>query len=65
MRSKWGDDVIAYQIYPGDPTATFGELMFRNAGDNWATDMLRDGMMSVILRGQALNDLQSFRPCVV
>lgn len=64
-RSKYGDDVIAHQIFPGEPVATFGELNVRNGGDNWAKAMLRDAMMPSVLRGRVENDLASYRPCVL
>ncbi len=65
MRSKFGDDVMSHAIFPGESVGTFGDLNVRNGGDNWNLDMLRDAMMAPILRGQAENDLSSYRPAVV
>jgi hypothetical protein len=64
-RGKYGDDTIEYQLFPGEPVGTFGKINFRNGGDNWAKDMLRDALVAPLLRGQSENDLSSYRPCVV
>jgi uncharacterized repeat protein (TIGR02543 family) len=65
MRGKYGDDVINYPVFPGEPFGTYGKLNIRNGGDTWTTDMLRDAMMSPILRGQAQTDPTGYRPTVV
>ena len=65
MGSKYGDDVISHQIFPGEAVGTFGELNIRNGGDNWNLDMLRDAVMAPVMRGQTENDLSSYRPAVV
>ncbi len=65
LRGKYGDDLIAHQIFPGEAVGAFGKLNVRNGGDNWALDMLRDAMMAPIMRGQTENDLSSYRPAVV
>lgn len=64
MRGKFGDDTINYQVFPGDPEGTFGDLNVRNGGDNWPNAMLRDAMMAPVMQGQTENDIYSYQPCV-
>lgn len=65
MRSKYGDDTINYQMFPGQPYATFGELMLRNGGDDWAGTLLRDALMPSILEGRTESGLYTYRPSIM
>ncbi len=65
LRSKYGADLIDYQVFPDERVGGFGQLVLRNGGDNWPTDMLRDAMTPSILRGQSPSDVQNYRPSVV
>ncbi len=65
LRDRYGDELIAYQIFPDEPVGFFGRLNLRNGGDNWDRDMLRDALMARLLRGRTENDLSSYRPGVV
>jgi len=65
MRSKYGDDLINYQMFPGEPVATFGEFSLRNGGDDWEETMLRDAMMPSILEEQMDAGLYSYRPSIL
>ncbi len=62
MRSKYGDDLINYQMFSEQPVATFGELNLRNGGDDWEDTMLRDAMMPSIFEGQVHAGLYTYRP---
>jgi hypothetical protein len=42
-----------------------GVLNFRNGGDNWEKDMLRDALTPDIMRGQMQNEVETYRPVVV
>ena len=65
MRGKYGDDLISYQMFPGQPVATFGEISFRNGGDDWEETLLRDAMMPFMLEDQVDAGLYTYRPCVM
>ncbi|MBN2163376.1 MAG: lamin tail domain-containing protein [Pontiellaceae bacterium] len=65
MRSKYGDDLINYQMFPGEPVAAFGEVNLRNGGDDWEETMLRDAMMPFVLKGQMDNALYTYRPSIM
>lgn len=65
LRGKYGDDVLSYQLFPGQPVADFGEFNLRNGGDDWEETLLRDAMMAPILEGQVDASLYSYRPCIL
>ena len=65
MRSKYGDDQINYQLFPGQPVATFGELYLRNGGDDWAGTLLRDALLIPMLEGRIEAESYSYRPSIV
>ncbi len=64
-RSKYGDDAIPYQVFPGEPSARVAELNLRNGGDDWEETLLRDAMMPAVLRGRMDAGLYSYRPSVL
>lgn len=65
MSGKYGDDLISYQIFPGENIGTFDAVGFRNGGDNWPNAMLRDPMAPFIVKGQMNNDAAFYRPVVL
>jgi hypothetical protein len=65
LRGKYGDDEIKYDLFPGSGIPLHTGLTLRDGGDNWATDMLRDGMWSFIAKGQMKADTSDFLPAVV
>ncbi len=65
MRSKYGDDLINYQMFPGEPVGTFGEFNLRNGGDGWEETMLRDAMMPYMLEGQMNAEFYTYRPSIM
>lgn len=62
MRSKYGDDLINYQVFTNQPVATFGEINLRNGGDDWEETLLRDAMIPSFVEGQMETSLYSYRP---
>lgn len=65
MRGKYGDDAVAHQLFPGLRLASFTRFNFRNGGDNWDDDMLRDALTPDIMRGQMRNEVEDYRPVVL
>lgn len=65
LRGKYGDDEIKYDLFPGSGIPLHTGLTLRDGGDNWATDMLRDGMWPFIAKGQMNADTSDFRAAVV
>ncbi len=65
LRSKYGDDLISYQMFPGQAVGTFDSLSLRNGGDDWEETLLRDAMMPSFLEGQVESELYSYRPSVL
>ena len=65
LRGKYGDDAVGYQLFPEERLASFSKFNFRNGGDNWDDDMLRDGLTPDLMRGQMNNEVESYRPVVL
>jgi hypothetical protein len=65
LRGKYGDDEIKYDVFPGSRIPLHTGLTLRDGGDNWATDMLRDGMWPFIAEGRMKVDTSDYRPSVV
>jgi uncharacterized repeat protein (TIGR02543 family) len=65
LRGKYGDDEIKYDLFPESGIPLHTGLTLRDGGDNWASDMLRDGMWPFIARGRMKADTSDFRPAVV
>ncbi|MDP8207745.1 MAG: CotH kinase family protein [Candidatus Electryonea clarkiae] len=64
-RNRYGFDEIQYQLFPSKTIGIFQRIVFRNGGDSWHKDMLRDGMTESILKGQMDNGVQAYSPCVI
>ncbi|MDA0814516.1 MAG: CotH kinase family protein, partial [Verrucomicrobia bacterium] len=65
LRGKYGNDAVGYHLFPEQRLATFSKFNFRNGGDNWEKDMLRDALTPDIMRGQMQNEVETYRPVVV
>ncbi|MSU35534.1 MAG: hypothetical protein EXS36_10550 [Pedosphaera sp.] len=65
LRSALGNDLIHYDLFPGSTLADHTFITFRNGGDNWATDMLRDALLPAIADGHLRIDAQGYRPILV
>lgn len=64
MRSEYGDDAIEYHLFDDKPIDAFHSIVLRNSGNDWNTSMIRDGMMSSLVRNLDI-DLQAYRPAVM
>ena len=65
MRGRYGDDAVTYQLFPEDRLASYTKFNFRNGGDNWDDDMLRDALTPDIMSGQMQNEVETYRPVVL
>ncbi|MBN2685541.1 MAG: CotH kinase family protein, partial [Pontiellaceae bacterium] len=65
MRSKYGDDLINYQLFPGQPVASFGEFYLRNGGDDWSGSLLRDALLIPMIEDRIEADSYSYRPSIM
>lgn len=65
LRGRYGDDAVAYQLFPELRLASFSKFNFRNGGDNWDDDMLRDALTPDLMSGQMQNEVETYRPVVV
>jgi hypothetical protein len=64
-RGKYGDDPVAYDIFPGTGLAHFESITLRNGGDDWDNCMLRDAMLPGIIGSQVALDASHYQPTVV
>lgn len=61
----YGESEIEYQVFDHLPFQAYKRLYLRNSGDDWPYTMIRDGMISSILRGEVSNSTQAYRPSVL
>lgn len=59
LRGKYGSESIDYQFFSDERTGKFGQIVFRNGGDNWPNAMLRDAMTPHILKWKSEDGIQS------
>tara|TARA_Y100001935_G_scaffold255673_1_gene271455 strand:+ start:5397 stop:10085 length:4689 start_codon:yes stop_codon:yes gene_type:complete len=64
-RGDYGESEIEYQVFDRLPYQAFKRLYLRNSGDDWPYTMIRDGMISSILRDEVSNSTQAYRPVVL
>lgn len=64
--SKYGKDIIDYQVFPDRKLNNFTELYLRNAGvpDNRLT-MFRDGLLQTLVFNKIDIDCQAYKPAVL
>lgn len=65
FRGKYGDSEIKYDLYPGWGNAVHKALTFRDGGDRWANEMLRDCMWPKLVQGHLQVETYDYRPSVV
>ena len=65
LRGKYGNDLLAHQLFEDERVGSISQFVLRNGGDNWDNAMIRDAMTPFLLRGQSPSDVQNYRPCVV
>ncbi len=64
FRSSYGDPVMEYPLFETKPIDEFRSLVLRNSGNDWNNSMIRDGMMTSLMKNLDI-DLQAYRPAVL
>ena len=65
LRGAYGDDNLAYDLFPGTGIPNHTSLTLRDGGDAWSMEMLRDGLWPFLQRGQMKVGVSDYRPSVV
>ena len=65
LRGAYGDDSLAYDLFPGTGIPNHTSLTLRDGGDAWSMEMLRDGLWSFLQRGRMRVGVSDYRPSVV
>lgn len=63
--SKWGDDQVDYDLFPGSGVGVHNAFALREGGDNWLGDMLRDAIFARLAAGRMALDTADYRPAEV
>ncbi len=63
-RDEFGSDRIRYPLFPSEPISSFKALILRNSGNDWASTMMRDVLMTGLTKGAEIG-IQAYRPVVV
>lgn len=61
----YGESNIEYPVFDHLPFQAYKRLYLRNSGDDWPYTMIRDGMISSLIRDQVSNSVQAYRPSVL
>lgn len=62
---SYGESQIEYPVFDYLPFQAYKRLYLRNSGDDWPYTLIRDGMISSILRGEISNSTQAYQPTVL
>lgn len=65
MRDKYGDSKIRYKVFKDSYLYEFNNLVLRNAGQDWYRTMVREGMISSLIKGRMNIDQQEYRPSIL
>lgn len=65
LRGIYGDDQIAYDLFPGTGIPLHTSITLRDGGDAWGKEMLRDGLWSFLQRGHMRVGVSDYRSSVV
>lgn len=63
-RSQYGYGTINYRIFYDKNIDQFEAIVLRNSGNDWNYSMMRDGMMTSLVRKMDI-DLQAYRPAEI
>jgi hypothetical protein len=63
-RSRYGDKIFDYQFFNDKPIKQFEAFLLRNSGNDFNNTMMRDGMITSLVRNMQI-DRMAFRPAVV
>lgn len=61
---KYGDDFIWYRLFDKQ-FGCFSEFRLRQGGDGWGTNLIADGLLESICKGQLELGTQAYRPVVL
>lgn len=64
IQGKYGDDNITYDLFPGSQIGVHTSFTLRDGGDNWDSDMLRDGLFPKLAHGYLAADTYDYRPSI-
>ncbi len=65
LKGSYGNDSVAYDLFPGTHIPNHASFTLREGGDAWDREMLRDGLWSFIQRGQMKVGVSDYRPSVL
>lgn len=65
IRGKYGDDGVAYDMFPGNQTSIHSSFTLRDGGDNWNREMLRDCLWPRLAKGHLDTDTADYQPSIV
>jgi len=65
FKSKYGDDVLRYQLFEDKPISTFSSFLLRNGGNDYNLAYFRDGLAVGLMKNKMDLDHQAYKPCVV
>ncbi len=67
LDSKYGQDVLPYQLFPEKPIGFFDRFVLRNGNDDWpgTNAFFRDTLGQTLLKGVLDNATQGYRPCAI
>ncbi|HPR18607.1 MAG TPA: CotH kinase family protein, partial [Candidatus Cloacimonadota bacterium] len=63
-RDQYGYNSINYQIFEDKDIDEFNNIILRNSGNDWEWSMMRDGLMTSVLKDTGL-DRQAYRPASI
>jgi len=63
VRGQYGLSKLSYPLFPQLPYDKFQSFVLRNSGQDWSRTMFRDGLMTTLMQGSAV-DSQAYRPVV-
>ena len=63
-RSKYGYDEIAYPLFKDKDINSFQSFVLRNSGNDWNDTMMRDPLMTGLIRGEDI-DVQAYQPAIL
>ncbi|MBN1307139.1 MAG: CotH kinase family protein [Chitinispirillaceae bacterium] len=64
LRNRYGDDYVRYQMFD-KRIACFQRLRLRQGGDAWTNNLIADGVLESMCKGQLELGVQAYRPVVL
>jgi hypothetical protein len=63
LDSKFGDEAVAYPLFPEKPIGFYDRFLLRNGNDDWPTTFFRDTLGQTLVKGVIDNATQGYQPC--